>query len=72
LRAELLAYFHTERATSNGPKEAVKLLIETTRRAGHGLRNVDNYRLRLLLAHGVSTCDHGAPRTRGSRPRFAA
>lgn len=71
-RTELLAYFSTERATSNGPTEAVNLLIESSRRAGHGFRNVDNYRLRLLLAHGAATCDHGAPRIRGSRPRFAA
>lgn len=71
-RTELLAYFSTERATSNGPTEAVNLLIETSRRAGHGFRNVDNYRLRLLLAHGAATCDHRAPRIRGSRPRFAA
>ncbi|WP_250550585.1 transposase [Pseudonocardia sp. H11422] len=72
-RTELLAYFNTERAsTSNGPTEAVNLLIETSRRAGHGFRSFDNYQLRLLLAHGMSTCDHGAPRIRGSRPRFAA
>ncbi|WP_219419405.1 ISL3 family transposase [Pseudonocardia nigra] len=32
-RAEMLAYFDTARATSNGPTEAVNLLIETTRRA---------------------------------------
>jgi len=60
-RPELLAYFTTDRATSNGPTEAINLLIETSRRAGHGFRNFNNYRLRLLLAHGATTCDHGAP-----------
>jgi len=60
-RAGLLAYFTTDRATSNGPTEAINLLIETSRRAGHGFRNFNNYRLRLLLAHRATTCDHGAP-----------
>ena len=70
-RPELLAYFDTNGA-SNGPTEAINLLIETTRRTGHGFRNFDNYRLRLLLAHGDTACDHGAPRIRGPRPRFVA
>jgi len=69
---ELIAYFTTDRATSNGPTEAINLLIETSRRAGHGFRNFDNYRLRLLLAHGTTTCDHGAPRIRRLRPSFVA
>jgi transposase len=70
-RRELLAYFTTDGA-SNGPTEAVNLLIETTRRTAHGFRNFDNYRLRQILAHGTSTCDHDAPRIRGLRPRFVA
>ncbi len=71
-RNELLAYFTTGRVTSNGPTEAINLLIETSRRTGHGFRNFTNYRLRLLLAHGTPTCDHDAPRIRGPRPRFVA
>ena len=71
-RPELLAHFHTGGVVSNGPTEAVNLLIERSRRAGHGFRNFNNYRTRLLLAHGNSTCDHGAPRIRGPHPRFAA
>jgi transposase len=71
-RPELLAYFTTGRATSNGPTEAINLLIETSRHTGHGFRNFDNYRLRLLLAHGTPTCDHDTPRIRGPRPRFVA
>jgi transposase len=70
-RTELLAYFDTGGA-SNGPTEAINLLIETTRRTGHGFRNFDNYRLRLLLAHGGITCDHERTRIRRPRPRFVA
>jgi len=36
-RSELLAYFDTDR-TSNGPTEAMNLLVEKTRRIGHGYR----------------------------------
>ena len=50
--SELLAYFDTGGA-SNGPTEATNLIIEKIRRVGHGFRNWDNYRLRLLLACGV-------------------
>lgn len=49
---ELLA-FHTTGGASNGPAEAVNLLIENARRVGYGFRNFDNYRLRLLLACGI-------------------
>jgi transposase len=49
---QVLAYHHTARA-SNGPTEAVNLLIEKVRRIGHGFRNFDNYRLRLLLTCGI-------------------
>lgn len=70
-QTEILAYHHTGRA-SNGPTEAVNLLIEKTRRIGHGYRNFDNYRLRLLLACGVQW--HTAPtaRIRGRQPRLNA
>lgn len=52
-RREYLAYFDTDRA-SNGPTEAINLLIEKVRRVGHGYRNWHNYRLRLLLHCGTS------------------
>ena len=42
----------TTRATrgiSNGPTEAMNLLIKKIKRVGHKFRNFDNYRLRLLL-----------------------
>jgi transposase len=71
-RPELLNHFTTGGAVSNGPTEAMNLLIERDRRTGHGFRNFTNYRTRLLLAHGTTPCDHGAPRIRGPHPRFVA
>ena len=52
---ELLAYWTpTGRpGVSNGPTEATNALIKTVKRVGHGFRNFDNYRLRLLLAVGL-------------------
>ncbi|MBC7630452.1 transposase [Aeromicrobium sp.] len=38
---------------SNGPTEATNALIKKVKRAGHGFRNFDNYRLRLLLTVGL-------------------
>ena len=46
-REEFLAYFTTG-GISNGPTEAMNLLIKKIKRAGHGFPNFDNYRLRLL------------------------
>jgi hypothetical protein len=51
--AEILAW-HTAKGCSNGPTEAVNLLIKKVKRVGHGFRNFDNYRLRLLLHCGVT------------------
>lgn len=61
--AEILA-FHTSGMASNGPTEAVNLGIETVRRTGHGFRNFDNYRLRLLLTLGVKWHTRPAARIR--------
>ena len=68
---ELLAYFTTGGA-SNGPVEALNLLIEKTRRDAHGFRNIANYRLRLLLTHGGLWHTHPEPRIRTRHPRFVA
>lgn len=38
---------------STGPVEAQNLVTEKIRRMAHGMRNVANYRLRLLLHSGV-------------------
>ena len=68
---ELLA-FHTTNGASNGPAEAVNLLIENARRAGYGFRNFNNYRLRLLLACGIKWQTPPVARIRGRQPRSAA
>lgn len=70
-RREYLAYFDTRR-TSNGPTEAVNLLIEKIRRIGHGYRRFDHYRLRLLLHCGIEWPTLEPPRIRRRRPRFVA
>jgi transposase len=51
--AEILAW-HVTDGCSNGPTEAVNLLIKKIKRVGHGFRNFTNYRLRLLLHCGVA------------------
>jgi hypothetical protein len=55
--AEIVA-FHTTGGCSNGPTEAVNLLIKKVKRDGHGFRNFANYRLRLLLHCGVTWQAH--------------
>jgi transposase len=71
-RHEFLAYFATGGA-SNGPTEAVNLLIEKIRRLGHGFRNWHNYRLRLLLhCGGIRWNTLQTPRVRSRHPRFVA
>jgi transposase len=67
---EILAYHST--GQSNGPTEAVNLLIEKIRRIGHGFRNFDNYRLRLLLRCGVIWQHQQANRIRALKPRLIA
>ena len=70
-RDEYLAYFSTGRI-SNGPTEAVNLLIKKILRGGHGFRNFDNYRLRLLLHCGITWQHHTPTPLRGRLPRLAA
>jgi transposase len=67
---EILAYHST--GQSNGPTEAVNLLIEKIRRIGHGFRNFDNYRLRLLLRCGVTWHHQPTNRIRDLKPRLIA
>ena len=50
-RTEFLGYFDTGGA-SNGGTEAINGLIELHRRIARGFRNLDNYRLRMLLIAG--------------------
>jgi transposase len=49
--AEILAFYSTK-GCSNGPTEAVNLLIKKVKGVGHGFRNFANYRLRLHCASG--------------------
>jgi transposase len=69
--AEILA-FHSTMGCSNGPTEAVNLLVKKVKRVGHGFRNFDNYRLRLLLHCGVRWQTHRTARLRGRSPRLVA
>jgi hypothetical protein len=69
--AEILA-FHTTGGCSNGPTEAINLLIKKVKRVGHGFRNFANYRLRLLLYCGVRWQTHQTVRLRGRSPNVGA
>jgi len=70
-QAEILA-FHATGGCSNGPTEAVNLLIKKVKRVGHGFRKFDNYRLRLLLRCGVRWQTHRTARLRGRSPHLVA
>jgi transposase len=69
--AEVLA-FHTTNGCSNGPTEAMNLLIKKIKRVGHGFRNFTNYRLRLLLHCGVRWQTHRTARLQSRSPRLVA
>ncbi len=57
---------------SNGPTEAVNLLIKRIKRVGFTFRNFDNYRLRRLLRCGVDWQTPVATPIRGRLPRLVA
>ncbi len=63
-RDEVLA-FYTTAGASNGPSEAVNLLVEKIQRIGHGYRNFTNYRRRLLLGCGIQWATAPTRRIRG-------
>jgi transposase len=69
--AEILA-FHATDGCSNGPTEAINLLVKKVKRVGHGFRNFANYRLRLLLHCGVRWQTHGTASLRGRCPHLTA
>jgi transposase len=71
-RTEILAH-HTTGA-SNGPVEAANLLIKQVKRSGRGFTNLDNYRLRILLAGGNNPLreTHTVTSIRPRRPRLVA
>jgi transposase len=70
-QTEILAW-HLTAGCSNGPTEAVNLLIKKVKRVGHGFRNFANYRLRLLLHCGVRWQTHQTASLRGRSPRLVA
>jgi transposase len=69
--AEILAW-HATGGCSNGPTEAVNLLLKQVKRVGHRFRNFANHHLRLLLHCGVRWQTHRTARLRGRSPRFVA
>ena len=70
-RDEVLAY-HSTAGASNGPTEAVNLLVDKIRRIGHGYRNFTNYRRRLLLGCGITWPTVPTRRIRGRPPALVA
>jgi transposase len=69
--AEILAW-HATGGCSNGPTEAVNLLVRKVKRVGHGVGNFATYRLRLLLHCGVRWQTHPTTSLRGRSPRLVA
>jgi len=71
-RSEILA--HHDTGASNGPTEGLNLLVKKVKRCGHGFRNFDNYRLRVLLhTGGVTWPSHPhPPRVRERSPHSDA
>jgi transposase len=67
---QILSYFTT--GHTNAKSEAMNLITEKLRRVAHGLRNFENYRLRLLLHSGVQWQTVPTARIRGRQPRLVA
>jgi transposase len=70
-RKEILAHHAT--GASNGPTEAMNLLVKKVKRVGHGFKSFRNYRLRVLLhCGGIEWDAHPATTMRGRRPQLVA
>lgn len=70
-REEILAHHAT--GASNGPTEAMNLLVKKIKRCGHGFRSFANYRLRVLLyCGGIKWNAHPATTMRGHSPQLVA
>lgn len=69
-RVEILAHHST--GASNGPTEAVNLVVKKVVRVAHGFRSFKNFRLRVLLHCGVEWHTPPAARIRGRRPSLVA
>ena len=77
--AATLTRWHTEilasvaTGTHNGRTEAANAKIKDVKRLARGFTNLDNYRLRILLAAGQQPCQtQPVTKIRTRRPRFAA
>ena len=66
-RPEYLSRFDQPQV-SNGPTENLNLKIKNTKRTARGYRSFRNYRLRLLLNHGLIRQDQQTTRVRTRRP----
>jgi hypothetical protein len=70
-KKEILAHHAT--GASNGPTEAMNLLVKKVKRVGHGFKSFRNYRLRVLLhCGGIEWDAHPATTMRGRRPQLVA
>lgn len=70
-RKEILAHHAT--SASNGPTEAMNLLVKKVKRVGHGFKSFRNYRLRVLLhCGGIEWDAHPATTMRGRSPQLVA
>jgi len=67
---QILSFFVTGR--TNAKSEAQNLATEKIRRIAHGMRNFENYRLRLLLHSGVEWNTPSTARIRSRQPRLVA
>ena len=70
-RAQILAHHVT--GASNGPTEAMNLLVKKIKRCGHGFKSFRNYRLRVLLhCGGIKWESHPATTMRSRSPQLVA
>ncbi|MGH8937048.1 MAG: ISL3 family transposase [Acidimicrobiia bacterium] len=70
-RTEILA--HHETGASNGPTEALNLLVKKVKRSGHGFQRFEHYRLRVLLhTGGIDWNTPSPPPLRGRSPHSNA
>jgi transposase len=63
---------HHRTGDSNGPTEAMNLLVKKIKRSGCGFTNFGHYRLRLLAHCGLKWQTHRAASMRGRTPHLAA
>ena len=68
-RTQILAHHLT--GASNGPTEAMNLLVKKIKRCGHGFKSFRNYRLRVLLhCGGIKWDAHPATTMRARSPQL--